>query len=324
MFKRTLGHIGLLGNKLIKFESMEVLFLTRCFDPHVGGVEKHVKEVSKSLIKKGYNVTILTEKYDKSLKDEERIDEIKIVRFSYPHIKLIGLKFIWWKLFLNIKLIRDADIIHIHDVFIWYLPFRILFPFKKVVTTIHGLEWDRPLDKLSLWQKKLAVKFSNKSVGIGKFLEKYLKVKFDLVSYGGDTVIHITVSKVENRYVYVGRLEKNTGLLKLLDFLRDKKYSIDFCGDGELRQECSKYGLVHGFCDPIPFLKKAEYCVPGGYLAALEALSYNCKLKLFWDGKVKEDYWKISPFVKKDVKSWAKTQTWEKLANEYIDLYHNI
>src|SRR3989304_3204257 len=132
---------------------MKILFITRLFFPHIGGVEKHVYEIAKSLDRRGNGITILTEKYDKKLKIQETIDGIKVVRFSYPHTKFLGLKFIWWRLFQNIKLIKEANVVHIHDVFIWYLPFRLLFPNKKVFTTIHGLEWDNPLSKISFWQK---------------------------------------------------------------------------------------------------------------------------------------------------------------------------
>jgi glycosyltransferase involved in cell wall biosynthesis len=128
----------------------------------------------------------------------------------------------------------------------------------------------------------------------------------------------------KNSIVFVGRLEKDTGVLEFLKWLKkNPKYHVDFCGDGDLRKECEKFGAIHGFTDPRPYYKKAEYCVPGGYLAALEALSYGCKLKLFWNNKLKEDYWKMSPFVRKDVKEWAKRQTWDKVANEYLDLYNN-
>lgn len=129
------------------------------------------------------------------------------------------------------------------------------------------------------------------------------------------------------KIIFVGRLDKDTGLLQFLGWLdKNKNYSVDFCGDGPLRSECEKYGKVHGFTNPDPFYKKAQVCVPGGYLAALEALSYNCKLKLFWNNKLKEDYWKMSPFYKlkgDKLKKWAREQTWEKLANDYLDLYNS-
>lgn len=290
---------------------MQILFITHYKWPHVGGVEKHIKEVTRVLEKKGNKVKVVSE-----------------ADIKYPKIKLFGLVYIWFWFLKNHRFIEHVDVVHIHDVFIWYLPFRLLYPNKKVVTTIHGLEWDNPLSKTSIWQKKLAINLSDRSVGVGDFLKKYLKIKFDLIIYGAAekiTSLHQDFGRRGNSIVYVGRLEENTGLLQFLRWLdkQKKKIKVDFVGDGKLRAACEKYGTVYGFSDPNPFYKKAKYCVPGGYLAALEALSHNCELKLFWNNKLKSDYWKMSPFVKKDVKVWAMAQTWDKIANEYLSLYHN-
>ena len=290
---------------------MKILFLTRRVWPEIGGVEKHIGEISKILNKKGNSVKIISER-----------------DLSPPRIKYFGLLVIWIWFFRNRKLIEDAEVVHYHDVFIWYLPFRFPYPNKRVFTTVHGLEWDKPFSISGILQKRLAIRLSNRSVGVGKFLEKYLNVKFDLITYGASTQHKGSFKKQKNTIVYVGRLEENTGLLQFLEwFKKNSKYSVEFCGDGPLRKECEKYGIVHGFTKPDQYYKKAEYCVPGGYLAALEALSYNCKLRLFWNNKIKEDYWKMSPFYKlkgEKLKKWAKKQTWEKLANEYLDLYYSI
>ena len=288
---------------------MKILFITRLYYPHIGGVENHVHEVKELLTAKGYKVTVISE-----------------VNIKYPHIKFLGLIYIWFWLFKNRRLIEDSDVIHIHDVFIWYFPFCLLYPKKLVFTTLHGHESDFPRNKISVFQKRLAVKLSNGTFGVGKFLEKYLHVTFNKIIYGAADLQKGTFKKQKDQLIFVGRLEENTGLWKFLDWLKtNPKYKVDFCGDGPLRKECEKYGKVHGFTDPNQYYKKAEYCVPGGYLAALEALSYGCKLKLFWNNKVKEDYWKMSPFYKlkgEKLKSWAKKQTWDKLADEYLDLYN--
>lgn len=289
---------------------MKILFLTRRICPDVGGVEKHVHEVIRILESRDHKVKVISER-----------------DINYPHLKIFGLLYIWLWLFRNRNLILNSDIIHIHDVFVWYLPFRFLYSDKKVITTIHGLEWDDPLSRVGVWQKKLARKLSTKTIGVGDFLEKYLGNKFDLIIYGGVLIQQKNFSNKKDSLLYIGRLEENTGLLKLLSWLKvNSVYKVDFCGDGELRNQCEKYGKVHGFVDPTPFLKKAEYCVPGGYLAALEGLSYKCKLKLFWNNKIKEDYWKMSPFWKlkgKELEKWAREQTWEKLADEYLALYNS-
>ncbi len=276
----------------------------------MGGVENHVHEICESLKTKRCGVTVVSQ-----------------ADIKYLNIKYIGLISIWIWLFENRDLIKDADIVHCQDVFIWYLPFVFLYPNKRLFLTIHGWEEDKPFSPISLFQKRLAVKLSTKTIGIGAFLQKYLKVKFDLISYGAARQNNKIFKKNKNKIVYVGRLEKNTGLLQFLDWLNNNpKYKVDFCGDGPCRSECEKYGTVHGFTAPDPFYKKAKYAVPGGYLAALEALSYGCELKLFWNNNVKEDYWKMSPFYKlkgKKLKEWAKKQTWEKLADEYIELYNS-
>ena len=131
---------------------MNILFLTNYKWPHVGGVEKHIYEVSKRLKVKG-----------------ESVKTISSGDIRYPRVRFFGLLYIWYWLFENRKLIENADIVHCHDVSIWYLPFKFLYPNKKVFTTIHGLEWDTPLSNISIWQKRLTVKLSNGTIGIGKF-----------------------------------------------------------------------------------------------------------------------------------------------------------
>lgn len=123
---------------------------------------------------------------------------------------------------------------------------------------------------------------------------------------------------VEHKIVFVGRLEKDTGLLQFLRWLMANRYSLitDFVGDGNLRKECEKYGKVHGFTDPKPFLKKAEICVPGGYLSYIETKQMGCKIMTFADNPLKKDYWK-------EIKKIKKFLTWEGVTNEYLDLYNS-
>ena len=135
---------------------MKVLFLTHYFYPHIGGVEKHVLEISRDLIAKNHKVTIVTERYDDSLSEHEVFENIEIYRFSYPHKRFKGLSEIWKWLWKKRNLIKESDIIHCHDVFIWYLPFRFLFPLKKVFTTFHGWEGVYPIPLINILHKKLA------------------------------------------------------------------------------------------------------------------------------------------------------------------------
>jgi glycosyltransferase involved in cell wall biosynthesis len=121
--------------------------------------------------------------------------------------------------------------------------------------------------------------------------------------------------KIKKSIVFVGRLEKDTGVLMFLEhFKKLKYYKVDFIGDGALRDECKKYGKVWGFTDPKPILKKSETCVPGGYLSYIEALKFKCKIWTYTDNPLKGDYWK-------DIKKVKEFPSWNEIADIYIQLW---
>src|SRR5260221_8071997 len=164
---------------------MKILFISHYFSPHLGGVEKPVYYLSKDFIVRGHQVSVLTEKYESFLKRKENVQSIRVTRFEYPKIKYLGLLFVWMALWKNRKMILKSDIVHIHDVFIWFLPFRLIFFWKRVYVTINGYEPSKPLYFFSIVQKWMAVLLSNGSMGMGMFLQKYFRVRFDFVIYGG-------------------------------------------------------------------------------------------------------------------------------------------
>jgi len=286
-------------------------------------------EVSKRLVKKGNKVTVLTEDYSEELKKRENIENISVFRIKYPKIKFVGLLIIWLNIIKNRHLIQQADIIHIHDVFIWYLPLRFIFAKKKVFITFHGWEGKYPIPKISIIQKRMAWKLTEGNICVGNYISKYYGIKSDIVTFGGVNTERDVLKKVKNSIVYVGRLEKGTGLRPFLGWLKNNhKYNIEFCGDGSLRNECEKFGKVKGFSDPTLFLKRSEYCAPGGYLSALEAMVCKCKILVFWHNPLKKDYWQTAPFygwIKNNNTEaayiWARTQTWDKIAEEYLTLW---
>lgn len=146
---------------------MKILFLARYKWPHIGGVEKHIQRVASSLKRLGHKIIIISE------------EDIK-----YPHIKFLGLLYIWLWLFKNRKLIEQADIVYCHDVFIWYLPFRFLYPSKPVYTTFHGWEGIWPIPPKNVLLKRLAAKLSWGTIAVGKYIEKYYGIRADKIIYG--------------------------------------------------------------------------------------------------------------------------------------------
>jgi len=331
---------------------MNVLFLTRLYTPHVGGVEKQVSELSKRLIDKGFGVTIFTEKFRNSLRKKKIIGGVKVIRISYPKIKYLGLIFIWLEMMKNLKAILTADIVHAHGIFVWYLPFRILFPFKPIYTTFHGWEGIYPIPAKNILLRQISAALSWKYLCIGQFIGKHYKIKADNVYYTAVDVPQKANYKKEPRtLLYVGRLDEDTGLLSILESLRLLKgYKIEFCGDGPLANECKKIGKVYGFVDPRPHYKKAAICLSPGHTSILEAFTYKCLIVTTYNNPVKKDYLMMTPFnkymiVRKSPRKmaemiiyyskhpekarpmiegaydWVKSQSWSNTTKQYFNLW---
>jgi glycosyltransferase involved in cell wall biosynthesis len=330
---------------------MKILFFSRLYYPHVGGVEKHVYKLSKELTKSGYEITILTTNYNNRLPSSEETDSIKIIRFKQPNIRYLGLLYTWYWLIKNIGILREYDIIHIHDVFIWYLPIKLLIPQKRVFMTFHGQWGQYPIRLIDRIQKKIAEKLSNGNICIGKYISVNYHIKADAISYGAVELPVNRVKKIKNKILYVGRLDKELTLSKLFKMLdKLKNYTIDFVGGGEMEELCSNYGKVYGFTDPNPFYDRSKYVYASGYLTILEALAYKCLVFVSYKTPLQRDYYQLSPFkdfivcdenpvklVSKfnelannskkadklitDGYNWVKGQTWEKIMSNYIALW---
>jgi len=248
---------------------MKVLMITPNFYPDIGGVEKHVLQVTNEIVKKGHQVTVLTRKYDKKLCDEETIDKIKVVRFP-----LENLPNTWKWIYKNKTLIKNTDVIHCHDyrVFIfYYLPFRILFPFKHVFITYHGFEGIVPIPKKIFLLRKLSELLTNGNICIGKYITKWYKTKTNYISYGGATPSKLT-KVTNNSFTFIGRLEKDTGILsfiKTIKLIKDKtriNLVVDVCGDGSLKNTIRKFSeennlniIIHGVTNPDKFIDKNKF-----------------------------------------------------------------
>ena len=96
---------------------MKILFLSRRFYPDIGGVEKHVLEVGKRLVRSGHNIAVVTQSQGK----EKKLDGIEIVRIPLVLSKIGIWKWIWQ----NRSLIKEAYVIHAHDVYFWYFHFLL-------------------------------------------------------------------------------------------------------------------------------------------------------------------------------------------------------
>ena len=152
-----------------------------------GGVEVVVEELSTRLVKKGYQVDVYNRKgknvQDKNVdKDKDKIKEYKGVHIiTIPTINKKGVDALLYSLFASIRaLFGKYDVLHYHAegscAMLW-IPhlFR-----KKIVVTIHGLDWQRSkwggfATKYIRFGEKLAAKYADEIIVLSKGVQDYFK-----------------------------------------------------------------------------------------------------------------------------------------------------
>lgn len=301
---------------------MTILFFARRFYPKLGGVEKHVLEISRRLVKKDHRVVVVTE-LEKNTNGSDyhsthesatitgKVDGIEIYRIDAGKDDRFKKFRIWKELWRLKKLIVSADIVHCHDIFFWYLPFRFLFPFKKVYTTFHGYEGNFIPTKKAIVMHKLAEIFSRGNICIGKFLEKWYGTKATYISYGAvkipDPRKQNGIDK--NLIVFLGRLEKETGIMEYLKAFNklSKKYKdlrLEVLGDGSLMIEAMEYVEnnhlsvnFRGFIEnTAKYIERASFVFVSRYLGILETMVSKKYVLAVYNNKIMEDYLKMTPF----------------------------
>ena len=328
--------------------------LSKYFYPHIGGVETHVEKVSRELIKQGHKVTVVTTKHDEKLADVETYQGIKIIRIPVSEKKAK----IWASILKYKSLFADSDVVHCHDVFWWYMPLRALLPAKPVYSTFHGWEGDYPIPKKNLNARKIWEKLSTGNICIGEYLSKYYGTKPNLVSYGGcdlpTSPLPVSAKNIKE-IVVIGRLEKDLGMKEYLSALKQLKsqfgLKITFVGDGSFRKEAGKLGAVTGWVKDInPYLRRPALVMASGYLTILSAMVSQRPVFALYHNQLKKDYLTLFPGARfmrvsgstaelvsqvknalKNTKSidrmvaqaasFAKQQTWEKVAKQYLKLW---
>jgi glycosyltransferase involved in cell wall biosynthesis len=339
---------------------MKILFLARRFYPFIGGVEKHVFEISKILIQSGHEVSVITESAEqKNIKKFEIKDGIKIYRINAGPINKKQKLTIWREMLSLKKVIQSADVVHCHDVFFWYLPFRFLFPNKPVYTTFHGYE-GYPIAKKAIFIRRLSEKLSWGNICIGDFIKKWYGTNPTYVSYGAVAIKDELVTKagnadVKESAVFVGRLENTTGIMCYAGafHLLKKTYpefTLLVIGDGSLRSRLKQVTITGFKKNPEKYFDLYRYAFVSGYLTILEAFAARKLVFAVYDNPLKYDYLMMAPFAQYIVVAdtpemlykkiiyymnhpreeqnlidsaykWVKKQSWEDVAKTYLTLW---
>lgn len=115
----------------------KICFITAFFYPTIGGVEAHIENVSKELMKLGYDVEVYTSDMNRDERisqKKEELNGIKIRRFK-NWIKISFAEMFFPGLFSAVKN-SDADIFHVHG-YRHLFNFAFLFSKKPFFLTPH-------------------------------------------------------------------------------------------------------------------------------------------------------------------------------------------
>lgn len=333
-----------------------ILFFSRRFYPHVGGVEKHIWEVGKELIKRKYLVTLVTEKSSPQEKDREIVGGIHIYRIDAGEDTWVKKFIIWRWLWKHSVILQKADIIHCHDVFYWYLPFSFFYPLKKFFITFHGYE-GYPIPLKNILQRNIAAFLSDGTICIGEFMKKWYKTVPTVFAYGGVMVPKKKWKSVRSpSATFLGRLDEQTNIpiyVAAVDLIRKKIPSFRFLvvGDGPLRSSTEKQAKVIGFQkNGDVFLDHARFAFVSRNLSILEAMARKKLVFAVYDNPLKNDYLQMmayAPYIvivgsavdlakkvlyytnhPKEEKelvrkayNWVCKQTWNNMTETYLRLW---
>ncbi|NCN24207.1 MAG: hypothetical protein COU65_02005 [Candidatus Pacebacteria bacterium CG10_big_fil_rev_8_21_14_0_10_42_12] len=335
-----------------------VLHLTRLAPPHGGGVEKHLQKIIVELSRLGFSSTIITTQHNKLLALEEETKDYRIVRLAVPNPDAIKHKLsIWTGLLKHFSLLKNADIIQIHDVFWWLLPFLPFLSKKKIYITFHGYEnIDGPSKSQVFWHRT-ASKLTRGNLCIGGFHNLWYGVIPTALSFGAVNEKKVVAKKRRNSVIFVGQMRKDTGILEYLEAIKifnDKsrrKISLEVYGDGPLESKArsfvNKYNLpvkFHGWKENASNkIGEFSFAFASQYLSILESLITRTPVIAIAPSKFKRDYLKTTPYAKeisivrtpkaiaktllkpKEIspilQAWARKQTWKKMAETYIELW---
>lgn len=154
-----------------------------------GGVEIVVEELSTRLVIKGYTVDVYN-RMGKNVQDKNA-DNKKIKKYkgidilTIPTINKKGFDALIYSFFASIiASIKKYDVVHYHAegscAMLW-IPhlFR-----KKIVVTIHGLDWQRSkwggfATEYIKYGEKMAVKFADEIIVLSENVQKYFKETYN-------------------------------------------------------------------------------------------------------------------------------------------------
>lgn len=189
-----------------------------------GGIERHVEEIGKRLVAQGHDLTVYCREHYAGKYE----DNYKGIKLKYlPSINKKSLDAISHTFVSSLNtVLNQYDIIHYHAIGPATLSFIPRMAGKKVVVTVHGLDWMRDKwGKIAKTYLKLGEKssilFPNETIVVSKTLREYFKGKDKKnVCYIPNGIIKPTCEKAEE--IKKWGLERESYILFLARLVPEK------------------------------------------------------------------------------------------------------
>ena len=287
---------------------VHVLMIAERIPPAVGGVERHVEGLARTLVERGYEITLVAPARAPDLPAEGEIAGARVLRIprtGRTHRDYVG-AWCWWARHRSI--LGQADLIHFHDVYSllhWFGPARFLCLSRPSFLTYHGYEMLHPIPFRARFYRQLATRLVRGYITVGDYLNRWFRLRPQAVTYGAVTLPpRVAPPSTSPSAVFVGRLDHDTGIdiyvrgLGLLQRQHNRSLPLTVCGDGPLREEIEMLAKEEsidatfvGFTsDPAPYLSRASIVLASGYLAMLEAMAHRRPVLSVYHTPVKADY----------------------------------
>ncbi len=287
-----------------------------------GGVEIVVEELATRMVKLGNEVTCYNRKGKHVLDKNQKIEKQK----EYKGVKIKevftidkkGLAAMTSSFFATLKvLFSKNEIVHYHaEGPCAMIPIIKLFSKKRVIATIHGLDWQRAkwggfATKYIKFGEKMAVKYADEIIVLSENVKKYFKDTYNretiFIPNGvnkpnivkPDVITKMYKLKNDDYFLFLGRIVPEKGIHYLIDAFNNIKtnkklvvaggasdtddYFIELQNKAKNNKNIIFTGFIQGKELEELYSNAYVYILPsdleGMPLSLLEAMSYgNCCL----------------------------------------------